>query len=354
MTGSPRPSAREVRALRPAKAVVEAFRPFGWVLEEERTAAGAREPAVTVFLAGSECPFSCVYCDLWRYTLDGATPPGALPAQLAQALARVARDLPPEAWPRARLKLYNASNFFEERAVPRADEEALIRLARPFRRLVVECHPRLVGERCLDFAGRLAAAGSRLEVAMGLETVHPEALPRLGKGMTLEDFDGAARRLKGAGIPFRAFLLLGAPYVPPEEAVEWTVRSAQHAFGQGAEGVSVIPLRDGNGTIEALVEAGEATLPDLDQLEDALDRCSHLGAGVAVADLWDLERISPCEDCRSQRRERLRRQNLSGLVEPRVRCGACAPRREILGRGAPPGAAAGSGPGDPRRGEIEP
>ncbi len=316
-------SAREVRALRPAKASVDPGRPGGWILEEERTASGLVVPALTVFLSGSECPFTCVYCDLWLHTLNGATPAGALPSQLEEALAEMTRQHPGEVGSRAHLKLYNASNFFDDRAVPRGDEDRLVELSRQFRRVVVECHPRLVGERALSFSRRLSAIGTELEVALGLETVHPGALPRLGKSMTLKDFDAAAARLGEAEIPFRAFLLLGAPYVPPPETVEWTVRSAVHAFAVGAESVSIIPLRAGNGMIEALIARGEARLPELSELEEALDRCCRLEAGVVVADLWDLDRLSPCGMCRSERRERLRRQNLSGAIEERVSCAGC-------------------------------
>ena len=83
-------------------------------MEEERSLNGV-ERAVTVFLAGAECPFTCSFCDLWRWTLDGPTPPGALPTQLERALESLVSPVP------HRLKLYNASNFFDRRAVPVED-----------------------------------------------------------------------------------------------------------------------------------------------------------------------------------------------------------------------------------------
>jgi len=63
------------------------------VVEEERAVHGM-ERAATVFLAGAECPFTCSFCDLWRWTLDGPTPPGALPAQLSKALESLATHCP--------------------------------------------------------------------------------------------------------------------------------------------------------------------------------------------------------------------------------------------------------------------
>src|SRR3989442_2597209 len=35
---------------------------------------GAVERALTVFLSGAECPFTCSFCDLWRWTIDEPTP----------------------------------------------------------------------------------------------------------------------------------------------------------------------------------------------------------------------------------------------------------------------------------------
>lgn len=305
----------EVRSLRAAKRRIDPWEPLAHLWEEERSPAGPPLPALTVFLAGAECPFTCVFCDLWRETLDTPTPPGALVAQLGKALA-AAGPLPQP----AAVKLYNASNFFEPRAVPPADEEGMLALLTPFARVTVECHPRLIGEPCLRFAARLAG---RLEVAVGLETVHPEALPRLGKGMTLADFDRAAKILTDAGIALRAFVLVGTPFVPAEEAVDWAVLSAAHAFAQGAERVSLIPVRDGNGAIDALRQKGEFTPPTLGQLEEALERCLDLGAGIVTADLWDARRFAGCAACADARLERLERMNRAGEQEPRVRCGLC-------------------------------
>jgi len=299
-----------VRSLRAPRRTIDPWQPIGTLWEEERAPDGGFLPALTVFLAGAECPFTCVFCDLWRETLEGPTPPGALPEQLRKALA-AAGPLPTP----AALKLYNASNFFEPRAVPAGDEDEILALAAPFARVTVECHPRLIGDRCLRFAERLAG---RLEVAMGLETVHPEALPRLNKGLTLEDFDRAASTLRQAGIGLRAFVLVGCPFVPPEETVEWAVRSAVHALEQGAERVSLIPVRGGNGALEAL----GFTPPRLDQLEEALERCLSL-SGIVTADLWDARRFAGCAECAEGRLARLERMSRSGRLEARGECAVC-------------------------------
>lgn len=279
---------------------------------------GAVEPVATVFLGGSECPFTCVFCDLWRHTLDGPTPEGALPAQLGIALED---DAVRRARPR-RIKLYNASNFFDPRAVPPADLPALAERLRPFEAVTVECHPSLVDDRAAQFARRLTG---RLEVAMGLETIHPEALARLNKRVALDGFADAAARLRAVDVDVRAFVLVGAPFVPADESVTWAARSVAHALEHGAGVVALVPLRGGNGEMERLAAAGEFRPPTLGDLEAALDASVSPGPAVVVADLWDAQRLPACPQCASSRIERLARINRTGRPEPSVRCDACRP-----------------------------
>jgi archaeosine synthase beta-subunit len=307
---------RTIRALRPPKRAVDPWRPLGWFWETEREADGGEVAALTVLLAGAECPFTCVFCDLWRDTLDGPTPPGAIPAQIRAALGEA--GAPPLPGPAA-IKLYNASNFFDERAVPAADDAEIAGLLDGFARVTVECHPRLVGERCSRLAARLEG---RLEVALGLETIHPEALPRLGKGMSLDDFDRAAAALAEDGIALRAFVLVGAPYVPAAEAVEWAVRSAEYAFARGAWRASLIPVRSGNGAVEKL-QVRDFEAPCLADLEAAFERCLREGRGVVTADLWEARRFASCGACAERRIERLGVMNRTGEIAPREACGIC-------------------------------
>jgi len=307
---------RRIRSLRPPKPYVDPYVAHGSVREEERRPDGRIERALTVFLAGAECPFTCSFCDLWRYTIDGPTPRGALVAQLERVLADVAEPVPD------RLKLYTASNFFDRRAVPPEDLPALARLAAPFASVTVESHASTVGAGALSFAKMLNGT-SRLEVAMGLETIHPVAAERLNKKLTLSRFDRAAETLVAAEIDVRAFVLLGAPHIEPAESVEWTVRAVEHAAKQGAAMVAIIPVRGGNGEMERLAALGQFTPPTLTQLEDALDGCAHIAGTVVTADSWDLEKFAQCEACLPARAERLRRINVSGRTEPRIACDVC-------------------------------
>jgi archaeosine synthase beta-subunit len=309
--------ASRIRALRPARERVDPWRPLDVLVEQERSAAGEVEPVLTVFLAGSECPFTCAFCDLWRHTLEQPTPPGALPSQLRLALTdeRVRRASP------RRIKLYNASNFFEPGAVPSSDLPVLAELLRPFSGVSVESHPRLIGDACFEFARRIPG---RLEVAMGLETIHPRALPRLNKQASLDDFAAAADRLRRAHIGVRAFVLVGSPFVPAEEGVAWAVRSAAWALEQGADVVALIPVRGGNGELERLAAAGDFTPPTLRDLEQAFEGALALGQGVVIADLWDAARLPGCPACGPARIERLASMSLSGRFEAAAGCDACA------------------------------
>jgi len=284
------------------------------LLEDERRPGGKIERALTVFLTGAECPFTCSFCDLWRWTIDGPTPPGALTKQLESVLEALDGPAPD------RIKLYNASNFFDERAVPTEDLPAIATLAGSFAAVTVESHANTIGARTLAFARQVSG---RLEVAVGLETIHPIAAAHLNKRLDLARFDWAARFLSENGIDLRVFVLLGAPYVPADESVAWTVRTAAYAVERGASVVSIIPVRGGNGEIERLQGLGHFAPPTLSQLEEALDLCLQSTSTVVTADLWDVERLPACEHCRSERIERLRCLNLTGHAEPRIGCAMC-------------------------------
>lgn len=305
---------RWVRSLRRAKTPHSSDRSIGVSHERERRPGGAVVDASTVFLAGAECPFSCVFCDLWTETLTGPTPPGSLALQLTQALGEIEH--------RALIKLYNASNFFDPSAVPPSEDDALLGRLEGFGQVTVECHPRFIGDRCFSFADRLSGT---LEVAIGLETAHPDVLPRLNKQMTLADFDAAASALGQRRIDLRVFVLLGCPFVADEEQLDWTLRSVEHAASSGARTISIIPVRGGNGALESLAAADDWTAVTLDLVEETFDRALGLNLGDAVVqlDLWDLERVSRCAHCLDARRLRLAAANLSGRSEPHVACAWC-------------------------------
>ena len=305
---------RRIRSLRPSKQRFDPYTAHGSIVENERRPDGRIERALTVFLAGAECPFTCCFCDLWRWTVDGPTERGALAKQLRAVLGSLEGPTPD------RLKLYNASNFFDPRAVPPEDVEEITRMAASFPALTVESHVNTIGPPALAFARQIPG---RLEVAVGLETIHPVAMLQLNKRLDVGRFDRAAASLSENGIDLRVFVLLGAPYVEAEESVAWTLRTVAHAVDRGAAIVSIIPVRRGNGELERLEALGKFSPPTLSQLEDAVDGALQLKGAVIAADLWDAERLAACGHCKAERIDRLRAMNLTGHGAARVNCAEC-------------------------------
>lgn len=313
-------SAAEIRRIRGPKHAVDPGRPIAVWDEEEVAAPGRLVTCRVVLLAGAECPFTCAMCDLWRHTLDGPTPPGALPEQIAMALAQPADpDLGEPRW----IKLYNASNFTDPHAVPPADIPRIAALLKGFERVIVETHPRLVDASLEAFAGGLTG---RLEVALGLETTDPRFLPWLNKQMTTADFAAAAVGLRAAGIDARAFVLLGLPGIDERESVAEAIITARFAAAAGCRHVCLIPTRPGNGHLDELAAGGRFVPVSAAAAEAALAGAIATipAACLVTLDRWDWDRMSgQCDVCRAPRRDRIGIMNrYRGILPPfRSPCG---------------------------------
>jgi archaeosine synthase beta-subunit len=295
---------------RPAREARDAYLPYEYFVEEECAATGLVEPVATIFLTNRECPFRCLMCDLWRNTLTETVPVGAIPAQIDHALGELA--------PARQLKLYNSGSFFDPQAIPPADYVAIAQRAHRFDRLIVENHPALTGDACLRFRDLLSG---RLEIAMGLETVHPQVLAGLNKRMTLDQFATAAKFLGSSGIDLRVFILVQPPLMPAAEALDWAQRSLTFAMEVGATAATLIPTRAGNGAMEAL----EFAPPALQMLEFAMEYGLRLRAGRVFADLWGLQQA--CPNCHAERTARLRAMNLQQVVLDGIACDRCGGAR---------------------------
>jgi archaeosine synthase beta-subunit len=302
-----------VLGLRPQRTILDPDRPYNFHVEDERSPSGEIVPVATIFLTNRECPWRCVMCDLWKNTLTEPVTSGAIPRQIAYALERL---------PAARqIKLYNSGSFFDSQAIPPQDYGEIAKLVTRFDRTIVECHPALIGMRCVEFSDLL---GNRLEVAMGLETVHPGVLERLNKRMTLEQFRRSAEFLCSRDIDLRIFILVQPPFMSAEDALEWTQRSLAFAFASGATAASLIPTRSGNGAIEVLAQTGEFHPPRLATLESAFAYGIGLKRGRVFADLWDLHRATPgCPHCYPARIARLHAMNLRQEVLEPADCAYC-------------------------------
>ncbi len=301
-------------AQRPAREALNPLLPHGFFTEQELSAAGRILNSGTILLTNSECPWHCLMCDLWKQTLPHRVPSGAISAQIQYALARL--NPRPE-----QLKLYNSGSFFDPGAIPPEEYPQIARTVAVAAHIVVESHPRLIGEKALRF--RDLVSGS-LEVAMGLETVHPAILPRLNKRFTLKHFAAAADFLRKELIAVRAFVLLKPPFSGDDQAaLEWIIKSVAFAFECGAAVVSVIPTRAGNGVMEGLMDSGQFAPPSLTLLERALELSLGRFPGRVFADAWNLEQFSTCSVCLPARRERLQAMNLAQRILPAIHCANC-------------------------------
>lgn len=291
-------------------------KPHGVFLEREKSATGAVVSSGVVLLTNKECPWRCLMCDLWKDTTSYSVPAGAIPRQIDFALAAwAAEDVLP-----AQVKLYNSGSFFDPAAIPTGDYAAIAGKLAFARNVVVESHPRLIGRLTLQLRDMLSGS---LEVAMGLETAHPETLERLNKNFDLAQFAHAAELLRREGIALRAFVLVKPPFMDEAQGLEWAVKSAEFAFSCGASAVSLIPTRGGNGAMERLLATGEFTPPRLSTLENALSGALALKKGRVFADTWGLEAFSTCPKCFAARQRRLHAINLAQEDQPCVRCPDC-------------------------------
>jgi radical SAM enzyme (TIGR01210 family) len=303
-------TSKVIREFRPGKASVKITEPYMFLHEREMQESGNIEPVNTIFLTNKECPFTCLMCDLWKHTLDEPTPQGAIPAQIEYALSRL-----PEA---KVVKLYNSGNFFDGKAIPQSDYQPIADLLSDYDHVIVENHPRLIGPSVDKFQSLL---NGTLEIAMGLETIHPQVLPALNKNFSISDFKLAASFFREREIDMRVFLLLNPPFLTDEKANQsWCLKSVEFAFEEGVKACTIIPTREGNGIMQQLKESGDYVPPALKALERVFTKALSLGKGRVFCDTWDLKLFSDCERCFNDRKKRLDDMNLQQEPLPEIVC----------------------------------
>lgn len=300
---------RKILSMRGRKNHVDPDRPYAWLVEKERTASGLIEDVAVIFLTNRECPFHCLMCDLWKNTTDFTVRKGQIAAQIKLALA----SLPVV----KHVKLYNSGSFFDPRAIPPGDYAEISETLSGFDTITVESHPAFINSHCLDFRNMLKG---KLEVALGLETVHPGISAYLNKKMSAESFMKAASFLNENDILTRAFILLKTPFMDEEEGLFWAERSIDFAFSQGIRCCSIIPVRPGNGAMEYLQQLGYYSPPLISSLEKVMEYGIILGCGRVFADTWDLKLFSKCTFCLDKRIARLNEMNLTQKIPPLVSC----------------------------------
>jgi radical SAM enzyme (TIGR01210 family) len=298
---------------RSEKKSVEPAKPYLYFQEKELTISGKVEMVNTIFLTNSECPFKCLMCDLWQNTTDTPVGLGDIPKQIEWSISQLG--------PAKHIKLYNSGNFFDRKAIPVEDYEDIARILESYENVIVESHPKLIGDLCLHFNELLKG---NLQVAIGLETTNPEVLPLLNKRMDLNDFQKAVQFLSSNGISSRAFILLRPPFLSEAEGVEWAKKSIEFAFGAGVDCCAVIPTRAGNGALEQLQNDGYYTPPNIISLEEVLEYGIGLKGGIMFGDLWDIHKFSACDKCLDSRTDRINEMNLTQLISNKVECDCTA------------------------------
>jgi radical SAM enzyme (TIGR01210 family) len=291
------------------KNLVDPQKPYAWFIEKERTSSGNIEDIGIIFLTNKECPFHCLMCDLWKNTTDKSVPIGAILNQIKWALSKMPKV--------KHLKLYNSGSFFDKKAIPEEDYEKIASLLSYFETIIVESHPKFINKRCLHFNNLLKA---KLEVAIGLETVHPEVIKKLNKQMTLDDFKNSVAFLSKNNIKSRAFILLRPPFLSENEGVYWAKKSIDFAFETGIESCTIIPVRAGNGAMDFLQEKGDFSVPTIQSLENVLEYGVNQNKGNIFADVWDLQLFSNCDTCLNERIERITNININQRVIEKVIC----------------------------------
>ena len=242
---------------------------YGAFCEPELTRGGIVEDHNIILTTNKECSFRCEMCDLWKNTLDYRVEAGVITKQVRDAL---------DSLPKAKhLKVYNAGSFFDRQSIPKQDTFDIADTIQDYETLIVEAHPKLIGTPCFEFADYLQP---QLEVAMGLETVDPDVLPRLNKQMTLDDFEKATNRLLKHNIFVRAFILLRTPWQTEEEGVYWAKASIDFAQSIGVECCTVIPTRPNDGLTDY-------SPPQPESLDEVVAYGQSKRNGRVFGDTWD-------------------------------------------------------------------
>lgn len=268
------------------KSVPDASQPVAAIREEELGSDGLLKRVDTLFLNNKECPFQCVMCDLWKHTLDEPTPLGAIVHQIDVALSTLPSD-------GEVIKLYNSGNFFDRKAIPPEDyPEICARIAR-YERVILENHPKLCDDRVLAFTKHLPST-TRVELALGVETVHPQWLEGLNKSMTPADIERAAQWAHAQAFDVRAFLLLHAPTISKRNEVlqdvsleqrrDWTLKSVKWVQEKGFTAATLIPLRPD------LLPEGSGDAPTLQEVERTAIAAKKIADRMRLfVDCWDMD-----------------------------------------------------------------
>ena len=204
----------------------------------------------------------CIFCD----GAGAFAAAGDLPAQLAQAKARVAAKAGPDAkyiaYFQSFTNTYGSVERLRELYMAAMEPEEVVALS-------IATRPDCLGPEVLELLGELNER-KPVWVELGLQTIHPETAAYIRRGYDLSVYDEAVARLRERGITVIKHQILGLP----GETIDMMVKTAQYIGRSGVNGVKFHLLHVLRGTdLAADWEAGMFQTMSLEEYIAALEGC---------------------------------------------------------------------------------
>ena len=232
--------------------------------KEKDMVSGKISDAMVVIMRTSGCCWAkaggCTMCGYRQASLNVVTEDD-LNKQVDEALSKYKGE--------PFVKIYTSGSFLDEKEIPRAIRERMMKEFSGCERILFESRPEFVKKEVL------ATLPKTVTIALGLESSDPDILEvSINKGFTPEDSRRAGMMIKEAGLTVRTYLILKPPFLTESAAIEDAVRSAKFA-DEFSDEISINPLNVQRGTLaERLWRAGELRPPWIWSLAEVLKRLS--------------------------------------------------------------------------------
>jgi len=209
---------------------------------------------------------SCTFCN---YGGGGPTEPQDIVRGVADGLVEAAALAPQT------LLVSPSGSMFDPVEVPPSARHAVLRLiaGTEVPEVICETRAETVTDGVLaEWVGALA--GKRTYVELGLESADPWISTWcLNKTLDRADYVAAVERTRAHGVGVITNVVVGTPFLEPQEAVEDAVRSIRWALAAGSTSVALFPLHVRGWTVlERLWRSGQYAPPSLWSLVEVLHR----------------------------------------------------------------------------------
>ena len=178
---------------------------------------------------------SCTFCNYGR---GGATDIGDMVSSVARGLSELSATTP------TTLLVSPSGSMFDEVEVPSAARRAILELiaASDAREVLCETRAETVTDaNAREFAELMAGKSPHIEV--GLESSDPWVSNYcVNKTLSLDDYREAIARINAHGIGAITNVVVGTPFLSPNEVIEDAVQSIRWALDQGSASCVLFPL----------------------------------------------------------------------------------------------------------------